>query len=199
MGNVMSTELFNAVLAGDVVKTAALLKSGADCNSSNEEGSTLLMLAAGVGHLEMVEMLIKKGAKVDATDARGWTALMKALFNYEQNRGFPDVVSVLIDAGANIEHQVSYGTRPLMIAAGYGEASVVEVLLAAGVDTGAMNEGGRTAKVMAETKDYVEVINQLHMHDLRKADGKKASCSTGAVSKASPGVNVVNFVRKPLH
>lgn len=195
----MSTELLNAVLAGDVVKATTLLKNGADCNSSNDEGATLLMLAAGAGHIEIVEMLIATGAKVDATDARGWTALMKALFNYELNRGFPDIVSALISAGADIEHQVSYGTRPLMIAAGYGEASVVEVLLAAGVDVGAMNEGGRNAKTMAETKDYVEVINQLHMHELRKADGKKASCSTGAVSKVAPGVNVVNFVRKPLH
>ena len=195
----MSTELLNAVLAGDVVKATTLLKNGADCNTSNDEGATLLMLAAGAGHIEIVEMLIAAGAKVDATDARGWTALMKALFNYELNRGFPDIVSALISAGADIEHQVSYGTRPLMIAAGYGEASVVEVLLAAGVDVGAMNEGGRNAKTMAETKDYVEVINQLHMHELRKADGKKASCSTGAVSKVAPGVNVVNFVRKPLH
>jgi len=195
----MSTELINAVLAGDMAKTTALLKAGADCNTSNDEGATLLMLAAGAGHIEMVEMLLEAGAKVDATDARGWTPLMKALFNYELNRGFPDVVSALIDAGADIEHQVSYGTRPLMIAAGYGEAGVVEVLLAAGVDTGAMNEGGRTAKVMAETKDYVEVINQLHMHDLRKNDGKKTGCSTGATSKVAPGVNVVNFVRKPLH
>lgn len=195
----MSTELFNAVLAGDLAKVTALLKKGADCNTSNDEGASLLILAAGAGHLAMVEMLLMAGAKVDATDARGWTPLMKALFNYEQNRGFPDVVGALIDAGADIEHQVSYGTRPLMIAAGYGEARVVEVLLAAGVDTGAMNEGGRTAKVMAETKDYVEVINQLHMHDLRNADPKRGACSTGAVSKAAPAVNVVNFVRKPLH
>lgn len=195
----MSADLLTAVLAGDEVKVSGLLKKGADCNASNEEGATLLMLAAGAGHLGMVEMLLKAGATVDATDARGWTALMKALFNYEQNRGFPDVVSALIEAGADIEHQVTYGTRPLMIAAGYGEASVVEVLLAAGVDVVAMNEGGRNAKTMAETKDYVEVINQLHMHELRKADGKKGSCSTGAVSKAAPAVNVVNFVRKPPH
>jgi uncharacterized protein len=195
----MSNELLNAVLANDVAKATALLKSGADCNTSNEEGATLLMLAAGAGHIEMVEMLIAAGAEVDGTDARGWTALMKGLFNYELNRGFPDVVSALIEAGADIEHQVSYGTRPLMIAAGYGEAGVVEVLLLAGVDVGAVNEGGRNAKTMAETKDYVEVVNQLHMHEIRKADGKKASCSTGAVSKAAPGINVVNFVRKPLH
>lgn len=194
----MSTELFTAVLANDVVKTAALLKKGEDCNAVNEEGATLLMLAAGAGHLDMVEMLLKAGAKVDATDTRGWTALFKALFNYEQNRGFPEVVGALIDAGADIEHQVAYATRPLMIAAGYGEARVVEVLLAAGADTAAMNEGGRSARTIAETKDYVEVVNQLHMHDIGRSDGKKSSCSSGATAKTAPGVNVVNFIRKPL-
>jgi uncharacterized protein len=195
----MSAELINAVLAGDVAKTAALLKNGADYNSKNEEGSTLLMLAAGTGNLQMVEMLVEAGAEVDATDARGWTALFKALFNYEENCGYPDVVRALIEAGADIEHQVAYGTRPLMIAAGYGEARVVDVLLLAGVDVNAVNEGGRNAKTMAETKDYVEVVNQLHMHVLNNAGGDSPSCSSGAKSKAAPGVNVVNFVRKPLH
>ena len=147
----------------------------------------------------MVEMLLEAGATVDATDSRGWTALMKAVFNYELNRGFPEIISLLIDAGADIEHQVSYGTRPLMLAAGYGEAGVVDVLLAAGADADATNEGGRTAKTMAETKDYVEVVNQLHMHGLRNPEAKRGACSTGAVSKVAPGVNVVNFVRKPLH
>ncbi len=195
----MRTELLNLVLAGDVATAAALLKNGADCNSKNEAGAPVLMLAAGAGNLALVEVLLKAGAQVDATDANGWTALMKAVFNYEKNRGFPDVVSELIEAGANIEHQVSYGTRPLMIAAGYGEARVVEVLLAAGVDVGATNEGGRTAKTMAETKDYVEVFNQLHMHSLNNSEGKTSSCSSGAKNKVAPGVHVVNFVRKPLH
>ena len=45
-------------------------------------------------------MLLKESAEVDATDARGWTALMKSLFNYEQNRGFPDVLETLIEANA---------------------------------------------------------------------------------------------------
>jgi uncharacterized protein len=195
----MSAELINAVIAGDVGLAEALLKGGANSNAKDSEGATLLMLAANSGNLQMVEALLAAGAEVDAVDARGWTALFKALFNYEQNCGFPDVVRALIEAGANIEHQVAYGTRPLMIAAGYGEARVVDVLLLAGVDVDAVNEGGRSAKTIAETKDYVEVVNQLHMHILNNAGGDSPSCSSGAKGKAVPGVNVVNFVRKSLH
>lgn len=192
----MSTEFLNAVVAGDVAKATAMLKSGADINSRDEEGATALMLAAGKGYSGMVEMLLQAGAEVDAADLRGWTALMKALFNYEQNKGFPEIVSTLIDAGADIEHKVAYGTRPLMIAAGYGEARVVEVLIAAGVDVNAENEGGRTAQTIAETKDYVEVVNLLHMYAISKMDGKSPSCGSGA-AKPNDGVNVINFMRKP--
>lgn len=193
----MGAEFLNTVLAGDVARASSMLQGGADINSRNDEGATALMLAAGAGHYDMVEMLIAAGAEVDATDLRGWTALMKALFNYEQNKGFPDIVSSLIDAGADIEHKVAYGTRPLMIAAGYGEARVVEVLIAAGVDVNAQNEGGRTAQTIAETKDYVEVVNLLHMYAISKMDGKSPSCGTGSKAKPNNGVNVVNFMRKP--
>lgn len=193
----MNTELLDAVMAGDLTQVARVLKNGADVNAANEEGTTALMLAAGLGKLDLVEHLIKSGATVDATDARGWTALMKALFNYEMNRGFPDVVQALIDAGANIEHQITYGTRPLMLAAGYGEAGVVDVLLAAGADVNAKNEGGRTARVMAETKDYVEVINQLYVAELQTGADKEGKCPSGA--GAAPKSNVITFMKNPLH
>ena len=192
----MNTELLNAVQAGDKAKTESLLKGGADINTRNEEGATPLMIAAGNGNDEMVELLLKSGAEVDAVDIRGWTALMKAIFNYEQNKGFPDIVQTLIDAGADIEHTIVYGTRPLMLAAGYGEARVVEVLLAAGVDVSAQNEGGRTARIMAETKDYVEVVNLLHMHDINSMEGK-SPCSVAPKPGAPGGVSVINFMRKP--
>ncbi len=189
----MSTELFESALAGDLVRVRSLLQGGADCNARDDEGTTALMVAAGGGRLDIVQALIESGANVNATDARGWTALMKAIYNYDLDRGFPEIVSALIGAGADIEAQIAYGTRPLMLAAGYGQAGVIDVLLAAGADVRAENEGGRTARMMAEAKDYVEAFNQLYEAELNLGDNLKGACS----SHHTPGVSVINFTRKP--
>lgn len=188
----MSTELFNAAQAGDLDQVTALLQAGTDCNVCNEEGTTALMFAAGNGHQAIVEVLVEAGADVNTKDALGWTALMKAIFNYELNRGFPEIVSKLIEAGAEFETQIAYGTRPLMLAAGYGQAGVIDVLLAAGVDVLATNEGGLTARTMAEYKDYVEVINQLYEAEMQLG-AQSGTCET---RKAPGGVSVINFTRR---
>ena len=138
----MVTELINAVKAGDTASVQRMLAAGADVNSRDGEGSTLLMLAAHAGDLPMVKVLIEGGADVNACDERGWSPLAKAVYNAELKRGFADVVKALIDAGANIEAAIGYGVRPLMLAAGYGETEVVEALLNAGADVLARNEGG---------------------------------------------------------
>lgn len=191
----MSTELFSAAQAGDLEQLNNLLQSGADGNASNDEGLTVLMMAAGNGHLEIVDTLIKAGANVNAADKLGWTALMKAIYNYDMDKGFPEIVSALIEAGADIETQIAYGTRPLMLAAGYGQAGVIDVLLAAGADVSAKNEGGFTARTMAEYKDYVEVINQLYEAELSLGDNIKGACS----SHQSEGFSVINFTRDTSH
>jgi ankyrin repeat protein len=186
----MTTEMHNAANTANI---STLLQGGADCNTRNAEGATLLMQAAGIGDLELVKTLIKAGADVNATDPQGWTALMKALYNHEMDRGFPEVVHELIGAGADIETQIGYGIRPLMLAAGYGQAGVIDVLLKAGADVRAKNEGGRTALMMVKDKDYVEVINQLHEAELELGD--ELACG----SRTPPGVNVVTFLRDPSH
>jgi ankyrin repeat protein len=191
----MSTELFIAAQAGDLEQLNNLLQSGADGNASNDEGLTVLMMAAANGHIQIVKELIKSGANVNAADKLGWTALMKAIYNYDQDKGFPEIVSELIDAGADIETQIAYGTRPLMLAAGYGQAGVIDVLLAAGADVRAQNEGGFTARTMAEYKDYVEVINQLYEAELSLGENVKGACS----SHQSDGFSVINFRRDTNH
>jgi ankyrin repeat protein len=186
----MLKKLVEAVKTGDVAAMHQMLEAGADVNSCDEEGLTLLMLASYAGNLTMVKELIQAGAGVNTSDERGWTALMKAAYNAELDRGFADVAQVLIDAGANVEAPISYGIRPLMLAAGYGETAVVETLLKAGADVMARNDGGLTALMMVKQKHYVDVINLLHEAE-RDAGVGEGSCS----SKNEPGSKVVTFLK----
>jgi ankyrin repeat protein len=84
------------------------------------------------------------------------------------------------------------GVRPLMLAAGYGETAVVELLLKAGADVLACNEGGFTALMMVKQKHYVDVINLLHEAEQLAGVGE-GSCA----SKNSPGSNVITFLKRP--
>jgi len=186
----MNAELFEAVKSGDADSIRRMLVAGADPDCRNEEGSTLLMVAAHSGNLPAVMALIEAGADVNASDENGWTPLMKAAYNAELDRGFADVAQALIDAGANVEAPISYAIRPLMLAAGYGETAVVETLLKAGADVMARNEGGLTALMMVKQKHYVDVINLLHEAE-REAGVGEGSCA----SKNAPGSNVVTFLK----
>lgn len=188
----MHTELFEAVKTGDVAAAERLLGAGTDANTRDEEGATLLMLAAYAGDLAMVKALIKAGADVNAGDERGWAPLAKSVYNMEQKRGFAEVSRALIDAGANVEAAIGYGVRPLMLAAGYGEGEVVATLLNAGADPLARNEGDYTALMMAKQKHYVDVINLLHEAEYYAGVGE-GSCD----SRNPPGSSVVTFMKRP--
>lgn len=194
----MTQQLIEAVNAGDVPRASQLLGAGADVNARDAYGATALMNAAHSGNMEMVETLLAAGAEVDAKDELGWTALMKACFNADLNRGFAEVVQRLIAAGADPNVKITYGIRPLMLAAGYGEAGVCQALLAGGADILARNDGDLTALMMVKDKFYVEVINILHEAE-RDAGVGEGSCST----KNAPGSNVITFlkpqVRNPDH
>ncbi len=194
----MTQQLLEAVKAGDVARASQLLAAGADVNARDAYGATALMNAAHGGNLEMVEALLAAGAEVDAKDELGWTALMKACYNADLNRGFPEIVARLIAAGADPNVKITYGIRPLMLAAGYGEAGVCQALLAGGADVLARNDGDLTALMMVKDKFYVEVINILHEAE-REAGVGEGSCST----KNAPGSNVITFlkpqVRNPDH
>jgi len=95
---------------------------------------------------------------------------------------------MLLAAGADKEAKIGFGVRPLMFAAGNGEAGVVEVLLRAGADPLARNEVGRTALMMVKDRDYVDVINLLHEAESMLEAG-------GCGSRNAPDMQVVTFLK----
>ncbi len=71
--------LIDAVKIGDLAAAEKNLESGVDINMSCERGWTPLSYAAGKGDLEMVKMLVARGADIFKTGRDNRTAYMIAL------------------------------------------------------------------------------------------------------------------------
>lgn len=192
----MSQELFAAARSGDAAQIKNLLEAGAARDAADEAGETALMHAAHGGHIAAVQALIAAGADVNAKAQQGWTALAKAAYNGETGHGYVEVIEVLHRAGASLDDRIFFGITPLMLAAGGGDASVVEWLINNGADVLAANEGGRTARMMANDKFYVDVINLLTDAERQLGVSEEGACPT---TKRTVKPQVVNLMKPATH
>ncbi|GJE90650.1 ankyrin repeat domain-containing protein [Phanerochaete sordida] len=87
--------MFDAARHGDGVLLQAV-DAGLPVDMTNDEGNTLLMLAAYNGHVELVKGLIERGADVDRANDRGQAPLAGAVF-----KGFDALARLLVAAGAD--------------------------------------------------------------------------------------------------
>jgi ankyrin repeat protein len=121
------------------LKAAAVL---IDWPKTNVEIRTLqdespLMMAALKGHLEIARKLIARGADVNKT---GWTPL-----HYAATGGHLEIMELLLEQHAYIDAESPNGSTPLMMAAHYGTAAAVKLLLEAGADPLLRNQLGLSA------------------------------------------------------
>ncbi|MFI6124598.1 ankyrin repeat domain-containing protein [Streptomyces sp. NPDC051064] len=146
-----------AIRAADLPAAIDLLRSGADVNRAGPEGLPPLMIASGLGQLQMVECLLTAGAPVHAIEPRmGATALHKAV-----QSGNTDVVGLLLDHGSFIDQQSPVlGNTPLMDAVLNKHEGVVQLLLERGARTPITNHWQQTALDLAHD-DHLDAIARL--------------------------------------
>jgi ankyrin repeat protein len=85
---------------------------------------TPLMEAASAGHIEIIELLLRHSADVNAQSSTGNTPLMYACAG-----GHVEAVKTLLKNGANVEDHNENGHTPLMEAASAGHVEVAKVSL----------------------------------------------------------------------
>ncbi|XP_078658641.1 ankyrin repeat domain-containing protein 17-like isoform X8 [Branchiostoma floridae x Branchiostoma belcheri] len=155
------TPLSLAASGGYVNIIKLLLQHGAEINSrtGSKLGISPLMLAAMNGHTQAVKLLLDMGSDINAQiETNRNTALTLACF-----QGRHEVVSLLVDRKANVEHRAKTGLTPLMEAASGGYAEVGRVLLDKGADVNAapVPSSRDTALTIAADKGHYKFCELL--------------------------------------
>uniref|UniRef100_A0A8D8UUR8 Ankyrin repeat and KH domain-containing protein 1 n=1 Tax=Cacopsylla melanoneura TaxID=428564 RepID=A0A8D8UUR8_9HEMI len=155
------TPLSLAASGGYVNIIKLLLTHGAEINSrtGSKLGISPLMLAAMNGHTAAVKLLLDMGSDINAQiETNRNTALTLACF-----QGRHEVVSLLLDRKANVEHRAKTGLTPLMEAASGGYVEVGRVLLDKGADVNAppVPSSRDTALTIAADKGHCRFVELL--------------------------------------
>ncbi len=125
-------EIFDAIKNKDLAKVKALIEQNPQViNQMDIRNLSPLHHALTVKSLELVLLLIENKADVNIAGRLGRTPLLWAISVVENST---DMISVLIDVGAQIEAKDSFGYTPLVYAAQRGNADVVNLLLSKNAD-----------------------------------------------------------------
>uniref|UniRef100_A0A672Y3W7 Ankyrin repeat domain 27 (VPS9 domain) n=1 Tax=Sphaeramia orbicularis TaxID=375764 RepID=A0A672Y3W7_9TELE len=127
--------------------------------SRDDRGYTPLHVAAICGQAQLIDLLVHKGAPVNATDYHALTPLHLAC-----QRGYQGVTLLLLHYKANTDAQDNNGNTPLHLACMYGHEDCVKALVYYDVQTCRLdlqNDKGDTALHMAARWGYEGIIQVL--------------------------------------
>ncbi len=158
--------IHEAVEAGNIEAVKQAIAAGKDVNSEDECcGVTPLHYATRWGRKEIAELLIAKGADVNAKAKYGDTPLHGAIYangTYLEETGRKEMIELLIAKGADVNAKDEGGKTPLHFATGYGRNEIVELLIAKGADVNAKNNRGGTP--LDKTIGYPKLADLLRKH-----------------------------------
>lgn len=102
MNSLSGQSLLQHITEADSNAVNALLTNGiVNLDERDEDGQTFLMIACQLGNCQIIRRLLDEPSiDVNAVDNDNWTALLNAA-----KQGFADIIVLLLDAGANIEHR----------------------------------------------------------------------------------------------
>lgn len=114
----------SACLIGDMERVEELIKKGENVNQKEQQyGTTCLMLAAEKNYHDLITLLIKHAADLDAENTNGNTALMKAA-----EFGMMNACQALVKGGASLSPRNKAGKTAHDVAVAEGKTEIAEYL-----------------------------------------------------------------------
>ncbi|KAJ5608079.1 hypothetical protein N7537_004698 [Penicillium hordei] len=149
------TPLYCACLNGHYQVAQMLLQWEPELMATREEWIPLFAASKG-GFLDIVQLLIQKGADVGASDTFRETPLYIACEN-----GHIEVVRLLLDKGADVHHRNQFGWTPVNTACDEGFSDIALLLVERGADINVPNESDETPLSSACYRGHIEVVRLL--------------------------------------
>ncbi|XP_055684752.1 26S proteasome non-ATPase regulatory subunit 10-like [Lutzomyia longipalpis] len=151
-----------AALAGREQLVAQLLASGTTfLNDGDDTNATPQILATLGGHLNVLKLLVSKGANIADKNWHGHTSLQ-----YACSKGHRDIVEYLLELGADVNVRDDRNDTCLHRLASTGRCDILEMLLKCPqkIDLNAQNAEGDTPLHIACQEKQLECVARLVEH-----------------------------------
>ncbi|KAJ5712190.1 hypothetical protein N7493_008658 [Penicillium malachiteum] len=127
-----------------------------DINSRDDRGTYPVILASLNGYVNVVQLLVEKGAEINAQGGFYGNALQAA-----SSEGHDKVVQLLVEKGAEINAQGGRYGNALQAASYRGHDKVVQLLVEKGAEINAQDEGYGNALQAASSEGHDKVVQLL--------------------------------------
>jgi ankyrin repeat protein len=152
----LQKRLFKTIARGFLFGVEILLDALGTTDFTNSRGESPLYVASEKNKLSMANLLIRKGADINAQGGLNKNALQAAAFG-----GYEQITQLLIEKGADINAQGGkYGTA-LQTAAYRGDEQVAQLLIEKGADINAQGGPYGNALLTAVAKGQKQVAELL--------------------------------------
>ncbi len=168
-GSAQAGLLNTACNRGRVKIVQLLLSRGADVNLAGNQGRTPMMGAArNAKTLDILKILIKKGANIQAVDDHGVSVFDNAVIGVVSRQTSMESLKFLVNQGLNVNKSTlkgkTTGYTALMMAARSNHIELAKYLISKGANVNANAEQGDTPLSIAMEEKHKKMIALLKKH-----------------------------------
>lgn len=150
-------QLLDAARFGSLERAREAISRGANVHARDLDGSSALFLACTHGHMTLAELLVDRGADVDATFGKR----RQTLLHWAADNASSGIATFLLSHQANVNAQRLDGSTPLLLAAKHGHQYLVQLLLKHHALLSPQNENRVTARSAASRAGHSDIVGLI--------------------------------------